>query len=173
MKTRLAVVLILLTAGLWVTPSFAQDGPKPAAAGSMDTDKDGKVDAKETAAEIDKEVEVGDAVKDIGAVVDAAKDLKGKKEGMAALIMVLLGAIFKLLLSSIKLIKAKTNWFHAKKAKRIIKYTTLGLGAVAALMSNLVFGMSWIDAGIILLSGPLSVAVHEYTKDSKDGPPDA
>lgn len=174
MKTRLAAVLILLTAGLWVAPLYAQDPePKPAVAGAMDTNNDGKVDKDETAAEIDKDVGVGDVVKDVTDVVEAAQNLKGEKEGKAALIMMLLGAIFKLLLSGIKLIKKQTNWFHAKKAKRILKYTTLGLGAVAALLSNLAFGMGWIEAGIIFLSGPMAVAIHEYTKDSKDGDPDA
>jgi len=175
MKTRLAAVLILLMAGLWVTPSFAQDDPKPAAAGEMDTNKDGKVDADETAAAVAKDAGIGDVVKDVTDVVDAAKDLKGKKDGtsMALLIMALLGTIFKLLLSAIKSIKKSTNWFHAKKAKRILKYTTAGLGAASALAANLVFGMSWLEAGIILLSGPVAVAIHEYTKDSKDGNPDA
>jgi hypothetical protein len=171
MKTRLAAVLILLMAGLWVAPSFAQDPVAPA--GTMDTNKDGKVDKDETAAEVNKDVGVNDVVKDVTGVVDAAKDLKGEKEGKAALIMLLLGAIFKLLLSAVKVVKKETNWFHAKKAKRIVKYSTIGLGAAAALMSNLAFGMSWIEAGIILLSGPMAVAIHEYTKDSKDGDPDA
>ena len=172
MKTRLTAVLILLMAGLWVAPSFAQDPqPEPAAAGEMDTNKDGKVDADETKAAIDKEAGVGDVVEDVGDVVSAAKALGDSGEGKATLIMILLGALFKLLLSGVKLVKSQTKWFHAKKAKRIVKYTTLGLGAAAALMANLVFGMSWIEAGIILLSGPLSVAIHEYTKDSKDGAP--
>lgn len=171
---RLAAVLILLMAGLWVTPSFAQDDPKPAAAGEMDTNKDGKVDANETADEVAKDVDVSDAVKDVTDVVEAAKDLKGKKDGtsMALLITALLGTIFKFMLSGIKLIKKKTKWFHAKKAKRIVKYTTAALGAASALTANLVFGMSWIEAGIILLSGPVAVAIHEYTKDSKDGDPE-
>jgi len=174
MKTRFAALLILLAAGLWVPPLHAQD-PKPdetVAAGELDLNKDGKVDADEMAKAAEGEAGVGDVVKDVGAVVDAAKDLKGSKEGKATLIMILLGAIFKLLLSAIKLVKKQTNWFHAKKAKRIVKYTTLGLGALAGLMANLVFGMGWIEAGIIVLSGPISVAIHEYTKDSKDGNPE-
>jgi len=174
MKSKLAAVLILLTVGLWIHPSFAQDQkPTVTPAGEMDTNKDGKVDADEIKAVVDKEADVGDVVADISDVVDATKGLSDSKEGKATLIMLLLGAIFKLLLSGIKLIKAQTKWFHAKKAKRIVKYTTLGLGAAAALMANLVFGMSWIEAGIILLSGPISVAIHEYTKDSSDSPADA
>jgi len=173
MKTRLAVVFTLLMAGIWVQPSFAQD-PKPAAdAGEMDTNKDGKVDADEAAAATAEEVDVGDVAKDVGDVIGAAKGLKDGGEGQATLIMILLGAIFKLLLSGVKLVRSKTNWFHAKKAKRIVKYTTLVLGGLAALMANLVFDMSWLEAGIILLSGPMSVAMHEYTKDSSDTQADA
>lgn len=174
MRTRLVAVFIFLAAGLWYQPSYAQDSePAATSAGSMDTNKDGKVDADETAAAIDKEADVGDVVADVGEVVGAAKGLGSSKDGKATLIMILLGAIFKLLLSGIKLIKGKTNWFRAKKAKRIVKYTTLGLGALAGLMANLIFGMSWIEAGIIVLSGPISVAIHEYTKDSSDTPADA
>jgi hypothetical protein len=173
-KNKLAVVLIFLTAGLWTLPSLAQDPkPPPLIASEMDANKDGKVDLGETMAVVDKEASASDVVKDVGDVVEAAKGLEGSKEGKALLIMVLLGTLFKFFLSAIKLIKAQTNWFHAKKAKRIIKYTTLGLGAASALVANLMFGMSWLEAAIILLSGPVSVAVHEYTKDSKDGSPDA
>ena len=174
MRNLFAAFLFLVVGLAFVQPVQSQDTPKPVA-GAMDTNKDGKVDAKETAAEIEKDAGVGDVVKDVTAVVDAATDLKTKKSGtsMSLMIMALLGTIFKLLLSGIKMIKSQTKWFHAKKAKRIVKYTTLGLGAAAALMANLVFGMGWMEAAIILMSGPLSVAIHEYTKDSKDGPPDA
>jgi len=171
MKSRLAAVLVLSTASLWVSSLYAQEPAAPTAA--MDTNHDGKVDNKETTAEIEKNVSVGDVVADVAGTVEAARDLKGKKEGKAALIMLFLGAIFKLLLSAVKLVKKQTNWFHAKKAKRILKYSTIALGALAALMSNLAFGMGWIEAGVILLSGPMAVAIHEYTKDSKDGNPDA
>jgi len=175
MKTRLVVVFTLLMAGIWVQPSFAQDLKPPAAAGELDTNKDGKVDADEAAAATAEEVDISDVVKDAGELIDAAKNLKDKQDGtsISLLIMAVLGAIFKFLLSAVKLIKAQTNWFHAKKAKRIVKYTTLVLGGLAALMANLVFDMSWLEAGIILLSGPMSVAMHEYTKDSEDTQADA
>lgn len=169
MKKTLMFCMLLVGFGVFTpSPLLAQDDAKPA--GVMDTNKDGKVDADETKTEIDKDVDVGDVASEVGAVVDAAQDLKG---GKAAVIMMFLSVLFKLMLSAVKLIKKETNWFHAKKAKRIIKYSTLGLGGLAALMSNLAFGVGWMEAGIIFLSGPVAVAIHEYTKDSKDGDPDA
>lgn len=168
MKTRFAAVLVLLMAGLWVAPSFAQDDPKPVAAGEMDTNKDGKVDADETKTEVAKDVSAIDVADDVTDVVEKAQDLKGSSGGKALLIMALLGAIFKALLSALKLVKKETNWFKAKKAKRILKYSTVVLGGLAALMSNAVLGMGWIESLTILVSGPLAVALHEYLKDSKD-----
>ena len=55
-----------------------------------------------------------------------------------------------------------------KKAKSIIKYSTLGLGALAGLAGNIVLGLPLTDCFMLFLSGPVAVAIHEYTSDSED-----
>jgi hypothetical protein len=67
-----------------------------------------------------------------------------------------------------KVLGKNIAWFKTKDGKRVVKYSTLGLGAAAALLANLAFGMHWLDAVQILLSGPLAVAIHEYTSDSSE-----
>lgn len=183
MKRRLIPILFLLVGLAYIQP--VQADPEPAApaateapskvkpAGAMDANADGKVDNDELKKEMDKEVGVGDVASDVSDVVAATKGLKDSDTSKAMVWMLILATVFKLLLSGIKLIKKQTNWFHAKKAKRILKYTTLGLGAVAALLFNFVGGMGWMEAAMIFMAGPVSVAIHEYTKDSKDGDPDA
>jgi hypothetical protein len=83
------------------------------------------------------------------------------------LVSLLLAAVFKLLLSLLKVLAKSLAWFKSQDGKRILKYSTIGLGSAAALVANLSFGLSWVDALTILLSGPLAVAIHEYTSDSK------
>jgi hypothetical protein len=149
----------------------------PAATSDLDTNKDGKVDAKETAAATEADAGVADVIADGAEVVKAAKDLADREEGsempIGTMILVLLAAVFKLLLSGIKLVGKNVAWFKTKDGKRVMKYSTLGLGAAAALCANLFFGMHWIEAMQILLSGPIAVGIHEYTKDSKDTPEEA
>lgn len=137
---------------------------------SLDTNHDGKVDAAETAAATNADSNVSDVIKDGADVVIAAKGTKdsGLPKGVA--IAVLLGTLFKLLLSLMKVLGKNVAWFKSQDGKRVIKYSTLGLGALAALAANLAFGMNWVDAITILLSGPLAVAIHEYTSDSKPVP---
>lgn len=183
MRRLLIPILFLLVGLAYLQPVQAEDPPsapaateapaKVAPAGAMDTNADGKVDADETAAEVAKETGVGDVIKDGTDVADAIKGLKDSGASKAMVWMLILATIFKLALSALKLIKAQTKWFTKKKAKRIIKYTTLGLGALSALLFNVFGGMGWMDAALIFLAGPVSVAIHEYTKDSSEGEADA
>jgi len=149
-------------------PKPAVVAPKPTS--SLDLNGDGKVDATEIAAATNSDATPSDIIKDGAEVVGAAKGMKdsGLPKGVA--IAVLLGVIFKLLLSLMKILGKNLAWFKTQDGKRVIKYSTLGLGALAGLMANLAFGMGWIDAITVLLSGPLAVAIHEYTSDSKPVP---
>jgi len=142
----------------------AADAPKPDS--SLDTNNDGKVDADEVKAATDADAEISDVIKDATGVYEAVKDKKSLPKGTFWAVM--LGAVFKLLLSLVKVLGKNVAWFKTKDGKRVVKYSTIGLGAAAALTANLAFGMHWMDAVQILLSGPLAVAIHEYTKDSKD-----
>jgi len=148
------------------TPSRPAVTPT-ATTSSLDTNKDGKVDASETSAVTTADASAGEVAGDAAKVVDAAKSLKDPTLPKGLAIAVLLGAIFKLLLSGLKVVSKFAPWFKSQDGKRVLKYSTLGLGAAAALTANLAFGMGWMDALTILLSGPLAVAIHEYTSDSK------
>ena len=167
---RLFTMSALLALPLSVS---AQPAPAPtvAPASSLDTNKDGKVDAAETAAATSADAGVSDVVREGAEVVDAAKALKDPSLPKGLAIALLLAAVFKLLLSGLKMVSKFTPWFKSQDGKRVLKYSTLGLGAAAALVANLAFGMGWIDAATILLSGPLAVAIHEYTSDSKSAEP--
>lgn len=140
--------------------------------GSMDTNNDGKVDAEEIAAATNAEAGAATVVEDGAAAVDTITTVVKHRGtlggGMIALLV--LGALFKLLLSLIKVLGRNINWFGTRDGKRVIKYSTLGLGAAAGLVANLAFGVHWAQALEIMLSGPLAVAIHEYTKDSKESP---
>lgn len=149
-------------------PAVVAPAPKPAS--SLDTNKDGKVDSTELANATNADATVTDVIKDGTAVVDAAKGLKDPSMPKGVAIAVLLGTLFKLLLSLLKVVAKNVAWFKSQDGKRVLKYSTLGLGALAALMANWAFGMSWMDSLVILLSGPIAVAIHEYTSDSKPVP---
>lgn len=151
----------------------AQEPAEPAVTSSLDTNKDGKVDEAETAAATNADADVGTTIGEgaeaVSTITDAWKNRD--KLPIGTLWAIILGTIFKVLLSLMKVVGKNVAWFKTQDGKRVIKYSTLGLGALAALMANLVFGMHWLEAAQLLLSGPIAVAIHEYTKDSKD--PDA
>jgi len=157
-------------------PAVTPSPPKVKAAvpysSDLDTNHDGVVDAAEAAAATSAPATTGDVIKNGSEVISAAQGLKDPTMPKSVLIAVLLGAIFKLLLSLLKVVanNMSWSWFASADGKRVIKYSTLGLGAVAALCANLAFGMGWMQALVLLISGPLAVAIHEYTSDSKPVP---
>ena len=84
---------------------------------------------------------------------------------MALAIAALLAAIFKGLLSLVKVLAKNTGWFDSSKGKAALKYSTLGLGALAAAGAGIAMALgadlAWWDVLIIGLSGPGSMVVHE------------
>jgi len=159
--------LLSLPVAAWADPEPATP---PASATALDTNNDGKVDANEMAAAATSDADAGDVVSDGADAAAVISKLVKEKDTMptGTIILIILGVVFKLLLSTIKLLGKNIAWFKTKDGKRVVKYSTLGLGAAAGLVANLAFGMSWIEAVQIVLSGPLAVAIHEYTSDSKD-----
>ena len=159
---------LLLIAALLFIPSEAFTLDSPPAASSLDLNKDGKVDAAEAAAATDADAGVKDVADGAAELYGTIKDKDSLPKGTFwALIM---GTVFKLLLSGLKLAGKNVGWFKSKDGKRVMKYSTIGLGAAAAITANFALGWGWVDAVQLLLSGPLAVAIHEYTKDSKDTP---
>lgn len=160
--------LILLGATLAFPMSVYAQVAEPTVKDSMDKNRDGKIDAWEMVEASKGKASADDVVAYGTEVAKAAKDLHGSKTKSVTLWAVLLGAIFKLLLSLVKVVGKNFARFDSKESKRAIKYSTLALGAMAALCANFGFGLPWPNAIEFLLSGPLAVAIHEYTKDSKD-----
>jgi hypothetical protein len=158
--------LIFIVALLMPVTIMAQDA-EPVPVSEIDTNKDGKISAVEAKAYKDKEATVGDVVEGVTEVVDAAQDLKGKSgTGLALGISLMLAAIFKTLLSLVKVMSGSTGWFAGKRGKAALKYLTLGLGALAAggagiFMALGVGDLAWWDVIIVGLSGPGSMVVHE------------
>jgi hypothetical protein len=144
--------------------------PSKAVMSALDANKDRKVDKVETAAATNADPTPAEVVAEIASLIEAARELKNKDLPRTLAITVFLGALFKLLLSLLKVLGKNLAWFKTQEGKRVLKYSTLALGAVAGLCANLGFGMNWVEALTIMLSGPLAVAIHEYTSDSKPGP---
>jgi hypothetical protein len=123
---------------------------------------------------VEEEATTDTVVQDAVAAAEAAgglkADLKSAESRTAKLMVVasFLAALIKLLLSLVKVLAKNVSWFAGKEGKRIVKYSTLGLGALTGLVANLGFGLPLVESLLVALSGPLSVAIHEYTKDSKD-----
>ena len=169
---------LLLAVALVLVPTSS--GAEPVTqAGSLDTNKDGKVDKAETAAAVSAEATLKDVLKDGKEVADAATIAKedwghaeksGDRTAMMLVIATFLATLFKGLLSLLKMVSSNTQWFKTKDGKRFTKYSTLILGGLAGLAANIAFGVPMTEAFIVAASGPLSIAGHEYTKDSTDVP---
>lgn len=165
----------LFAAVLLLTP-FAVIAQEPAApltpAAVVQPDKVEPAMTGEEANElVDKDVETADALDDAVGIVDAAKDLKDADGNVdfKVLITLLLAAIFKFLLSAIKLSgrfsdKLAEFWASAK-GKTILRLSTLVLGAAVMLVSNLAAGVPWLEALFMGIgAGPGSLAIHEVFK---------
>lgn len=153
-------------------PEAATEAAKPAPVNvdisAFDTNGDGKIDSTEAAALLTADPSVTDVTSDVGALVEAAKSIKGKSgTELAIAIALLLAVIFKLLLSLIKVASKNTDWFKSPRGKAALKYTTLGLGALAAIGAGIAAsvgaGIGWVEVVIIGLSGPGAMVVHEIS----------
>jgi hypothetical protein len=175
MKSLILIAMFLLAP----LPALTQPAPeKPAATdaakpavpdiSAFDTNGDGKIDATEAASMVHKDPSVTDVMSDVGGVVEAAKSIKGKSGVELALaISMLLAIVFKLMLSLVKVASKNTDWFKSSRGKAALKYSTLGLGALAALGAGVASavgsGMGWVEVVIIGLAGPGAMVVHEIS----------
>ena len=129
---------------------FPQDGGTP--------DGGTAVEAPDTS--LDEKPDLGTVAGEVTEVIDTAKNLKSTSEDAGKLVAMsaLLAAIFKLLLS---LLKLTSGLF---KNKVVPKLTALSLGLLVYVFANLALGMPWLDALILALSGPGAIVFHEITK---------
>lgn len=73
-------------------------------------------------------------------------------------IMLILAAVFKVLISALKL---TSQWWGTDMAKNIIRLITIGLGIAVFLISSIATGETWGQALLLGLSGPLAISINE------------
>lgn len=178
MRKHLAVFLILIVPWLGAAPVQAQTTESAIESTNNETiviAQAPKADAKEEAlakpaddkVEGDGKTTLKDVAEDTTDVVKAVADYRDAKSDSSdktqirLLLMAMLAAIFKLMLSGIKM---TSPFWKGRKGKTVLKLCTLGLGVAVFLTSALAAGEGWWDAFILGLSGPIAVAGHEYTK---------
>jgi hypothetical protein len=116
---------------------------------------------------VNSDGDVSGVIGDVGKLVKTVKDLKsGEHAGELVAWMALLAAIFKLLIS---LLKMASTWFK-EKGKNYIRIATLVLGGGLFIVLTIGAGKEWWEALILALSGPMSLAIHEITKLVKPNP---
>jgi hypothetical protein len=123
---------------------------------------------------VDKESSPAEAVDGAVETYEAAKDLaeSGSSAAKLGLVLLLLSAIFKTLLSVAKLVSKA--FFQTRKGKTVMRLVTLGLGLIVLVITKVAVGMPWVEALFLALSGPGAIVVHELTglfagiKDEKD-----
>ena len=105
--------------------------------------------------DLDADPTIGEVVTEVSDVITEAKDLKtGKFLAIAAF----LAALFKLLLS---LLKLSSDFFKSKVVPKVI---ALVLGLATYLCANLAMGVGWVDALILAGAGPGAIFIHELSK---------
>ncbi len=90
-------------------------------------------------------------------------------DGSVVLWAAVLAAVFKVVLSAIKMTTTWAGWWSGAKAKTALRTITLALGFGTFLVANIAAGMSWWESLIIGLAGPGSIVVHEYSKLFRHG----
>lgn len=158
MKT-LITTMFLASALIIPVPAFASDGGPGEV--SISTSGPSRVIAfgpTEITGQVPTEssdVEIGQVLAEASEVIATATQLKtGKFLAIAAF----LAALFKLLLSMLKL----TSGFFRNKA--VPKVAALALGVGVALFASFAGGVGWLDALILMASGPGAIAIHEISK---------
>lgn len=105
--------------------------------------------------QLDGDPELVTVIAEASEVITSATNLKtGKFLAIAAF----LAALFKLLLSVLRL----TSDFFKNKA--VPKITAIVLGILVGLFASLAGGAGWVDTLILVASGPGAIAIHEISK---------
>lgn len=181
--------LILAAGVLLCVPAFGQEPPaEPADSATTEevVKPDPVEDAKKEYVElVDGDVKVKDVIADGTEVYEAIQALRDEKKQTGtvtfAMIMLLLAAIFKALLSVAKIIGklVGVEFWKTRKGKTIMRLICIGLGLATMATAKLAAGVGWGDAILLFFSGPGALAVHELTglfvgmKDDKDEPTEA
>lgn len=99
-------------------------------------------------------------VQDLEALGKAATGADGSTVLWAAV----LAAVFKVLISGLRMTGTWEGWWRGKDAKTALRIITVTLGLGTFLMSHLAMGKSWFEALVLGLAGPGAMVIHEYSK---------
>jgi hypothetical protein len=111
-----------------------------------------------------------DAKDALTAAVEVVKQTKeyaaGKTEAMdnTQRALALFGIITLVLKFLLSLLKVATPFLKGPKAGLIMRISTVGVGVLVFLFSNLALGIPWVDSLIMALGGPGALFFHEITK---------
>lgn len=168
---------------LLCTPAYGQELPPDPAPAVAEDVADPVADAKAEYTElVDGDVKVKDVITNGTEVYDAVQALRKEKEETGkinmVLILLMLAAIFKALLSVAKVVGKLVGeeFWKNRKGKTIMRLICIGLGLATMVTAKLAAGVGWGDAILLFLSGPGALAAHEVTglfvgmKDDKDEP---
>jgi len=177
----LSVLFLLMPVPVSGQEPAATEGPKPPDVTRVTSDADDaeNIEAakKEYLELVDGKVKINDLVVEGSEVYEAVQAMReAKKSGKGinmALIVMALAALFKFLLSILKMAVASGFW-STRKGKTVTRLTTIGLGIAAMFVAKLGMGMGWGDALLLFMSGPGAMAFNESVdiftgaKDAKD-----
>lgn len=104
---------------------------------------------------LDADPTISVVVTEVSKVISDARDLR---TGKFLAIATFLAALFKLLLS---LLKLSSDFFKSKVVPKVI---ALVLGLATYLFANLAMGVGWVDALILAGAGPGAIFLHELSK---------
>lgn len=151
---------LTLAVGMLASSYHAQAGVAP----SQEVQAEAPDPTEEFVELVDGDVRIGDVLYDATHVYDAIHAYKDDQDASAkmGLLLLLLSLVFKLIISTVKLVSE--DFFSQWKGKTAIRIGTMFLGLGVLVLSRVGGGMGWIDAAFLSLSGPGAIVVHELLK---------
>lgn len=158
MRVLSIAIAIMFVSGLAFAQDTKTDPVKPATKVAPKADDATKTD--EPASPV-KEIVGGvkEVIKKVGEV-KKGENTAGEKIPMLLAIMALLAAIFKVLLS---LLKVMSKFFKSSKGKTVMRLITVILGFATYLVSSMAMKMPWYEALTLSISGPGALVIHELS----------
>ncbi len=165
MRKSLLVVIAVLSL-LLCGQALAQQPPAPPAPSASTTKCEGPADLCAQIAELQQKVGAQKALADKAAGEKTAemKAAEQKHANMVAKMVALAATLAVLLKALLSALKSWKSFFTTDKGKAWLKVSTVLIGFLAFLLTNIGFGMPWWQAMIVAGGGPGSILVHELVK---------
>lgn len=152
---KFMVLMALMLANMLPTTAFAQDkceGPQELCAQVSELKQ--ALAAQKAASDT--------ATKQQVQALQSQSNAQGSRATKVVAFMGLLAVILKIATSL--LTTWKDAFFKSDKGKAGIRIAIIVVGVLTFLASNMGFGMSWWEALVLAMGGPLSMAIHELSK---------